>query len=67
VLNRLDRFHLVEAVVTRVPSVAARVADVQARVREMLAKHRAYVTTHGNDLPEVRDWQWSGGGQTPRP
>ena len=67
VLNRLDRFHLVEAVVTRVPAVAARVADVQARVREMLAKHRAYVTAHGNDLPEVRDWQWSGGGQTPRP
>jgi xylulose-5-phosphate/fructose-6-phosphate phosphoketolase len=50
-----------------VPAVAARVADVQARVREMLAKHRAYVTAHGNDLPEVRDWQWSGGGQTPRP
>jgi xylulose-5-phosphate/fructose-6-phosphate phosphoketolase len=43
-----------------VPSVASRVEEVQAQVRETLAKHRAYVTTHGNDLPEVRDWRWGG-------
>jgi xylulose-5-phosphate/fructose-6-phosphate phosphoketolase len=23
------------------------------------ARHRAYVREHGEDLPEVKDWQWS--------
>jgi len=61
VLNRLDRFHLVEAAVTRVPSLASRVASVQQAVRERLLHHRAYVTRHGEDLPEIRNWRWGAG------
>jgi xylulose-5-phosphate/fructose-6-phosphate phosphoketolase len=25
-----------------------------------LIEHREYVRTNGEDLPEIRDWQWTG-------
>jgi xylulose-5-phosphate/fructose-6-phosphate phosphoketolase len=58
VLNDLDRFHLVGDVIARVPKLAQRAGSAQAEIRAMLAKHRSYVTEHGEDLPEVRDWRW---------
>jgi xylulose-5-phosphate/fructose-6-phosphate phosphoketolase len=61
VLNRLDRFHLVEAAVTRVPALASRVPYVQQSMRERLLDHRAYITRHGEDLPEIRNWRWGAG------
>ncbi|MDQ0094870.1 phosphoketolase family protein [Paeniglutamicibacter psychrophenolicus] len=59
VLNRIDRFNLAIAVIDRVP----RLKDISARVREelrnKLVEHRSYIRTHGEDLPEIRDWQWA--------
>ena len=60
VLNDLDRFHLVGEVVDRVPSLRSRAAYVKQMIHEKLIDHRAYVDAHGEDLPEVRDWQWQG-------
>ena len=28
-------------------------------LRNRLIEHRMYVRTHGEDLPEIRDWQWA--------
>ena len=59
VLNRLDRFHLAIAVIDRIP----RIKNVSARARESfqqaLVSHRHYIRTHGQDLPDIRDWQWT--------
>jgi len=59
VLNRIDRFHLAIGVLDAVP----RLHDVSAHAREALknklVEHHRYVRTHGEDMPEVRDWQWS--------
>ncbi len=59
VLNQIDRFDLAIDVIDRVP----RLRDVSAHAREWLrnklVEHRRYIRTHGQDLPEVRDWQWS--------
>ena len=60
VLNDLDRFHLVGEVVDRVPALRSRAAYVKQMIHEKLIDHRAYVDAHGEDLPEVRDWQWQG-------
>jgi xylulose-5-phosphate/fructose-6-phosphate phosphoketolase len=58
VLNDLDRFHLVGDVVDRVPSLGARAAYAKQFIRDKLIDHKDYVQTHGEDLPEVRDWKW---------
>ena len=58
VLNEIDRFNLAIDVIDRVP----RLKDVSAHVREelknKLIEHRQYIRTHGEDMPEIRNWQW---------
>ena len=58
VLNELDRYHLAGSVVDRVPRLAKIGAHFKQRLRDKLVEHRQYVTEHGDDLPEVRDWKW---------
>jgi xylulose-5-phosphate/fructose-6-phosphate phosphoketolase len=58
VLNELDRFHLVEAVLDFVPGLSVKTAQIRQRVRSKLVEHREYITTHGEDLPEIRNWRW---------
>lgn len=58
VMNDLDRFHLVADVVDRVPRLRQRAAYVRQYVRDRLIDHKQYIRTHGEDMPEVRDWKW---------
>src|SRR5204862_188817 len=58
VLNDMDRFHLVGDVADRVPSLASRAAHIKQAIRDRLIDHKNWITTHGDDLPEVRDWKW---------
>jgi xylulose-5-phosphate/fructose-6-phosphate phosphoketolase len=58
VLNRLDRFDLAIDVIDRVPRLRTVGAHARDRLRDQLSEHRRYVLTHGEDLPEIRDWQW---------
>jgi len=57
-LNDLDRFHLVADVIDRVPGLAARLGRLKASLDDRLAEHEAYITEHGDDLPDIRDWRW---------
>jgi hypothetical protein len=58
VLNDLDRFHLVGDVVDRVPSLGSRVAYVSQLIRDKLIDHKKYIHEYGQDMPEIREWQW---------
>lgn len=58
VLNDLDRFHLVEDVIDRVPKLGYAAAHAKQAIRDKFIDHKHYVSTYGEDLPEVRDWKW---------
>ena len=59
VLNDMDRFHLAMDVIDRVPSLGASAAYAKQEFRDRLIEHKKYVRSHGEDLPEIRDWHWS--------
>jgi xylulose-5-phosphate/fructose-6-phosphate phosphoketolase len=60
VMNGIDRYDLAIDVIDRVPRLRTVGAHARDRLRDQLIEHRQYVHTHGEDLPEIRNWQWSG-------
>lgn len=58
VLNELDRFHLAMEAIARLPLVDGTAASLTAELTEKLALHKNYVRTHGEDMPEIRNWKW---------
>ena len=58
VLNNLDRYQLAYDAIARVPRLREQVPAAQQRYLATIAKHRAYVSEHGEDMPEVRNWRW---------
>ena len=59
VRNDLDRFHLVSDVADRVPALAPDSAYIKQAMRDKLIEHRAYIEAHGEDMPEIVNWQWT--------
>jgi xylulose-5-phosphate/fructose-6-phosphate phosphoketolase len=61
VLNQVDRFDLAMDVIDRVPGLQARGGEAREWLRNRLIEHALYIREHGEDLPDVRDWQWGHG------
>jgi xylulose-5-phosphate/fructose-6-phosphate phosphoketolase len=58
VMNELDRFHLVNDVIDRVPKLGPSAAYVKQAIRDKLIEHKEYTRQYGEDLPEIREWKW---------
>jgi xylulose-5-phosphate/fructose-6-phosphate phosphoketolase len=58
VMNDIDRFHLVGDVVDRVPKLRNQAVYLKQFVRDKLIDHKHYINQYGEDMPEIRDWQW---------
>jgi xylulose-5-phosphate/fructose-6-phosphate phosphoketolase len=58
VRNDMDRYHLVQDVIDRVPSLGARYAQLRQDMGGKRIEHHEYIAIHGEDMPEVRDWRW---------
>jgi xylulose-5-phosphate/fructose-6-phosphate phosphoketolase len=60
VLNDMDRYHLVQDVIDRLPQLGARAAYVKQAIRDALIDHKEYIFEHGEDAPEISGWTWGG-------
>jgi len=58
VMNELDRFDLVDDVIDRVPGLANRAGHVKDWLHNKLIEHKHYISEHGEDMPEIRNWRW---------
>jgi xylulose-5-phosphate/fructose-6-phosphate phosphoketolase len=58
VLNEMDRFHLVQDVIDRLPQLGSRAAYAKQAIRNALIEHREYINERGEDHPFVLSWKW---------
>src|SRR5690606_21750237 len=58
VLNRIDRHRLALDAILYVARLAPLREEAHARYERQIDRHRQWVSEHGEDLPEVRDWCW---------
>jgi xylulose-5-phosphate/fructose-6-phosphate phosphoketolase len=59
VLNNLDRYQLALDAVRRIPRLSDRVDAATARYWTKMERHKLYISEHGDDMPEVRNWRWT--------
>ena len=62
VMNDLDRFHLVADVIDRIPLRGSRADYAKQALRDKRFEHKQYIAKYGEDMPEIRNWRWSGTG-----
>jgi xylulose-5-phosphate/fructose-6-phosphate phosphoketolase len=62
VQNKIDRFHLVQAVIDALQvkgNLGNQGSHLKQSMRDKLIEHKHYIDQHGQDLPEIRNWLWS--------
>jgi xylulose-5-phosphate/fructose-6-phosphate phosphoketolase len=57
-----NRFHLVNDVIDRVPTLDFEAACARQFIRDRLFDHKTYIHRYGQDMPEIRNWKWAEGG-----
>lgn len=59
VLNELDRFHLVQDVINRLPQLKESGANLKKLMQDKLIEHKRFIDKYGQDMPEILNWKWS--------
>ena len=59
VINNLDRYQLALDVIERVPRLHDQLQTARSRYWSIMEKHKLYLIEHGQDMPEVLNWQWT--------
>ncbi len=58
VVNGISRYHLAIEALHRASRLRAEAGDAIAGFEAKLAAHKAYITEHGEDMPEITGWRW---------
>ena len=58
VQNQLDRFDLVKDAIMHLPQLGNRGSFLIQKMNDKLVEHKQYMAEYGQDLEEIRNWQW---------
>ena len=58
VQNKLDRFNLVLDALKYLPQLGNRGSTLAQWCKDKLVEHKNYIREYGEDLEEIRNWQW---------
>ena len=58
VQNQLDRFSLVKDAVMHLPQLGNRGSFLIQKMNDKLVEHKQYIAEYGQDLEEIRNWEW---------
>ncbi|WP_114937782.1 phosphoketolase family protein [Mucilaginibacter endophyticus] len=64
VLNEMDRFRLTIDVIDRVATLGSRGTYLKQKLMDKLVEHKQFIYAHGEDMPEIRNWQWKVGSKS---
>jgi xylulose-5-phosphate/fructose-6-phosphate phosphoketolase len=59
VLNEMSRFHLALDALKHIPRLRVQAADAIQLFGKKLHEHHDYIREHLEDMPEIRNWQWT--------
>jgi xylulose-5-phosphate/fructose-6-phosphate phosphoketolase len=52
--------------IDRLPQTGEKGARLKRQLTAKLIEHKQFIDKFGQDLPEIRDWQWSASSAVPR-
>ena len=58
VLNEVDRYHLAQNVINRLPGLGSKGAHTKQSLNNKLLEHKKYIEIYGEDMPEILEWKW---------
>ena len=59
VLNEMSRFHLALDALKHIPRLRVQAAGAIQLFGKKLTEHHDYIREHLEDMPEIRNWQWT--------
>jgi xylulose-5-phosphate/fructose-6-phosphate phosphoketolase len=60
VLNKMSRYHLAKDALKYVTRQSSQVSEVIDLFHRKIDEHHTYIREHLQDLPEIRNWHWTG-------
>ena len=58
VQNEIDRFNLVKDAIMHLPQLGNRGSYLIQKMNDKLVEHKQYIAEYGQDIEEVRNWEW---------
>ena len=58
VQNKIDRFNLVKDAIIHLPQLGNKGSHLIQKMNDKLIEHRQYIADNGQDLEEIRNWEW---------
>ena len=58
VQNQIDRFNLVKDAIMHLPQLGNKGSFLIQKMNDKLVEHKQYIAEYGQDLEEIRNWEW---------